>query len=222
MGEFPVPEEALSPTAGVARAPLIAVSSDGRISANVQNRPLEEMLRLMSEKNLFEIQSSLPTGALVTMQFSGLTLEQTLYKMMRGYNYAVIKEDVSDKRVLIVLGEAKRIEYKESAKPTQTLKQSEGMPEQAISKAPDARTANLPGPAPLRARMNAANPASPLGPPQAAEAPPIPAQEQKSPEQSDVGRLLTVSGAAGIPPKPENGSAVQEQRPPDRPTLGSF
>jgi hypothetical protein len=201
------------------------VSGDGRISANFQNRPLEEMLRLMSEKNLFEIESSLPTGALaklVTMQFCGLTLEQTLYKMMRGYNYAVVKEDASDKPVLIVLGEAKRIEYRKLAEPTQTLKESEETPEQAISKAPDARTANLSGPAQLRARMNPANPASPLGPPQAVEAPPVPAQEQKDPEQLDVGRPPTDSGAAAIPPKTENGSAIQEQQPPDRSTLGSF
>jgi hypothetical protein len=216
---------------------LIAVSSDGRISANVQDRPLGEMLRLMSEKKLFEIQGSLPIGTLVTMQFSDLTLEQVFNRMMRGYNYAAIKEEVSDKRVLIVLGEARRIEYREPAKPAQALNQSRGAPAQALSNAPDAKAANLSGPARIQqppAPTNAANPASPLGPSQAAGAPPVPAAEQKglgqplaiapTTRQPDVGAPgpPTGSGAAATAPKTENVPALEEPQPPDRSTLGSF
>jgi hypothetical protein len=84
-----VPEEAPSSAAAATGAPLIVLSSDGRISANVQNRPLEEMLRLMSEKNLFKIQGPLPTGVLVTLvtsQFSDLTLEEAFNTILAGYN----------------------------------------------------------------------------------------------------------------------------------------
>ena len=192
-GEAPaakVAEEALSPLAGDTRAPLIAVSSDGRISANVKNRSLEEMLRLMSGKNLFEIGGRLPKGALVTlvtMEFSDLTLEQAFNRMMRGYNYALIKEDVSDKRVLIVLGEATRVEYKEPAKPAQTPQQSEQTPARTAGQTTEAGTsqttgqtteagaASPSGPPVLlqqRGRMNAANPALPPRPqPRSREAP---------------------------------------------------
>jgi hypothetical protein len=227
-----VPEEALSSNASAARAPSIAVSSDGGISANVQNRPLGEVLRLMAEKHLFEIQGPLPRTALVTMQFSGLTLQQAFNRMMRGYNYAVITEDVSDKRVLMVLSEAKRIEYRELFGPAQTPGQAEETPQQSGA-APVAAAAQAAGEVPegtttvplrraailqQRGRLNVEGLPAPPGPVQGAETPQAPAQEQKGQEQQG----LAGPGAAAMPPNTEGGSPVQDWRPSDRSTLGSF
>ncbi len=208
-------------------APLIAVSSDGRISASIQNRPLQETLRLMSERHLFEVRGSVPTGAPVTMQFSDLTLEQVFDRIMRGYNYALITEETSNKRVLIVLGEAKRFAYVEPASPAQTPRQGERTAEQTTGQVPDANTAPPSGPAllqQLRARTSAAKPVSPAGVPQTTNAPPAPGPEQIGLEQQDTGKQVPTAGpgAAGIPPKTENGASVPEQQPSERSPSGSF
>ena len=230
-----VPEEALSSNAGPAQAPSIAVSSDGGISANVQNRPLGEVLHLMAEKHLFEIQGPLPRtalAALVTMQFSGLTLQQAFNRMMRGYNYAVITEDVSDKRVLMVLSEAKRTEYRDLARPPQTPGRAEETPQQsgaaaaqAAGEAPEGTTTVPPRRATIlqqRGRLNVERLPAPSGPVQGAETPQAPAQEQKGQEQQGLAGPGAESGAVATPPKTEGGSAVQDWRPLDRSTLGSF
>ena len=232
-----VPEEALSSNAGAAQAPSIAVSGDGGLSANVQNRPLGEVLRLMSEKHLFEIQGPLPRtalAALVTMQFSGLTLQQAFNRMMRGYNYAVITEDVSDRRVLMVLSEAKRTEYRELAGPAQTPGQAEETPQQSAAAAAQA-AGEVPGGAitvpprrgailEQRGRLNVEGLPAPPGSVQGAETPQAPAQEQKGQEKQGLAGPGTAagSGAAATPPNTEGGSPVQDWRLPDRSTLGSF
>ena len=187
------------PLAGVTGAPSVAVNGDGRISANVQNRPLGEMLRLMSEKHLFSIQGALPTGAPVTMQFSDLTLDQAFTKMMRGYNYAVIKEVASDRRILIVLGEARRVEYKELAMPAQALRQSGATLDRTASQVPDSKTSSLFEPATIkqpRSTANAKNPAAATGS-QAVEAPPVPSQDQRGAEQASGGGFGAAHGFKG-------------------------
>jgi hypothetical protein len=201
------------------------------------------MLRLMVEKHLFEIQGSLPRTALavpVSMEFSDLTLNQVFAKMMRGYNYAFIREDVSNKRVLIVLGESKRVEYRELPRPVQAFGQAGQAPPQTAASAPVAAAAQAAGEAPQgattvlprrgaipqqRGRLNVEGLSAPPGPVQGAETPQAPAQEQKGQvQQGELARPGTVaeSGAAATPPKTEGGSAVQEQRPPEPSRLGFF
>jgi hypothetical protein len=242
-GESPAsraPEQAPGPVASAAQGLTIALGRDGTISVNVKNRPLGEMLRLMAEKHLFEIQGALPRTALavpVTMEFSDLTLNQVFDKMMRGYNYAVITEDVSDKRVLIVLGEIKRVEYRELVGPAQGPGRPEQAPQQSAAAAPVAAAAPAAGEAPggtttvpsrrgatpqQRGRLNVEGLSAPPGPVQGAETPRAPAQEQKGQEQQELARPGAESGAAAMSPKPDGGSAVQEERPPDRSVLGSF
>ncbi|HUJ70432.1 MAG TPA: hypothetical protein VLW86_12965 [Syntrophorhabdales bacterium] len=245
------PSEGEAPAAGVPEQapaaaelpPGIAVSGDGTISANIKNRPLGEMLRLLSEKHLFEIRGPLPGKALsmpVSMEFSALTLDEVFDKMMRGYNYAFIRDDVSERRVLMVLGEIKRVASQEPVRPAQPPVQAEqppqpstggspaastpqpggGTPEGATVVPPRPRVANLP----QRGRPITEGPTPPAGQAQPVETPQAPAQEQKAPDQQGLARpgAVTEPGAAAAPPKPEGEPAVPEGRPAEQPTLGSF
>jgi len=240
-GEAPAPkapEQAPRPVAGAGQAITIALGRDGRISVNVKDRPLGEMLRLMAEKHLFEIQGPLPRTALaepVTMEFCDLTLNQAFDKMMRGYNYAFITEDVSDRRVLIVLGEIKRVEYRELVGPVQPPEQT---PQQGAAAAPVAAAPQAAGeapggtiavpprrrpvPQPLGGRPNVEGLSAPPAPVQGAETPQAPAPEQKGQEQQGLAGSGAQSAAVATPPKTEGGPAAQDERPPDRPALGSF
>ena len=228
-----------------AELPLgIAVSGDGTISANIKNRPLGEMLRLLSEKHLFEIHGPLPGKALstpVSMEFSDLTLDEVFDKMMRGYNYAFITDDVSEKRVLMILGEIKRGASQEPARPAQPPAQAEQTPQAGTGGSPAAstpqtgggtqegatvipsrpRVANLP----QRGRPITEGPTPLAGQAQPVETPhQAPAQEQKAPDQQGLARpgAATEPGAAVAPPKPEGEPAVPGERPAEQPTLGSF
>jgi len=236
-----VPQQAPGPVA--AEIPLgIAVSGNGTISANIKNRPLGEMLRLLSEKHLFEISGPLPGKALstpVSMEFSDLTLDEVFDKMMRGYNYAFIRDDVSERRVLMVLGEIARVTYQESARPAQPPAQAEQTPQQSTGALPAAsapqpgsgtpegaavpprpRVANLP----QRNRPITESPPTPPGQVQGVETPEAPAQEQKPPDQQGIARpgAAPEPGAGAMPPKPEGEAAGQQERPAGGSTLGSF
>ena len=57
------------------RSPIEVITHD-RIDARIQNLRVDEVLRLMSEKKLFEIMGSIPAGEEITLQFSGLTLSR--------------------------------------------------------------------------------------------------------------------------------------------------
>jgi len=236
-----VPEQ--PPSQAAAELPVgIAVSGSGTISANIKNRPLGEMLRLLSEKHLFEIRGPLPRKALslpVSMEFSDLTLDEVFDKMMRGYNYAFIRDDRSERRVLMVLGEIARVSYQELIKPAQPPVQAEQTPQQSTGALPAAsapqpgsgttegaavpprpRAANLP----QRGRPITESPPAPAGQIQGGETPEAPAQEQKAPDQQGIARpgATPEPGAAATAPKPEGEAAGQEERPADRPSLGSF
>ena len=91
----------------------IAVSPDDRISADIKERPLAETLRAMADKKLFDIKGPLPTGEEITAQFSDLTLDQAIKKLMRGYNYVLMEQGVSQKPVLILIGKVQRGAYGE-------------------------------------------------------------------------------------------------------------
>ena len=210
------PQEALTPNEGTTQAPWIAVSADGAISANIRNRPLGEVLGLMSEKHLFEIEGSLPGGALatpVTMRFSGLTLDEALRELMLGYNYAVITEDTSNKRMLMVVSEARSIGYGAPAKPAPAAEPGKPVPEEPTALFPEADIANPTG-TPVNQRLhafvNAAKPAPPTFAPQASQAPLVPEQEQKASGQVDVNSPI-VQQQSSAPPPTENQLAAREE-----------
>jgi hypothetical protein len=90
------------------RLPLITLNDDGRISANIEARPLDDVLRSLLEKNLIEFKGVLPLGTMVTTRFADFSPEQALREIMQGYNYALIRETAPDKLILVVISRSKR------------------------------------------------------------------------------------------------------------------
>jgi len=98
----------------------ITTSKNGLIGLTVYNRPLNEVLHMLSSKVPLEIKGSLITGEPVTINISDVSLEEALKRLMRGYNYVVIKPEGSNKQILMVLGRAERTKYVET--PAQSLR----------------------------------------------------------------------------------------------------
>jgi len=92
---------------------IISATKDGRINANIENKPLNGVLREISGRFKMELKGSAVGSESVTLSVSNVTLEEILKKLMRGYNYVLIKPDKSDKTVLMILSKAERTKYTE-------------------------------------------------------------------------------------------------------------
>ncbi len=88
--------------------PVISVRSEGTVSLQVVNVPLNEVLRILAKNVPMEIRGSVSSQELVTLDISNLALEQAVRRIMRGYNYVLVRPDASAKPILTVLSVAQR------------------------------------------------------------------------------------------------------------------
>jgi hypothetical protein len=183
------PAAATSPKAGVATIELIG---DNKINMHVENRSLNDALRLMTEKKLFDIKGPIPSGETISVSFSSLTLDQALKKLMRGYNYVLMEQPASRKPLLVLMGKIQR----SAPSVTQTASQRTAPPA-----GPPANQAPAPGtyyvpPSTLPPESRTATAASP-------------------PEASPPGRPST--RRPGVTPPDQRGGQPQvvEQKPPE-------
>jgi hypothetical protein len=91
-----------------AAAPLIEVIRGRRISGHIVNLTLSEVLRLMSERGLFDIKGSLPPGESLSITFANITIDEALKKLMRGYNYVLLHEGPAKRPILMLMGKVAR------------------------------------------------------------------------------------------------------------------
>jgi len=90
---------------------LFNLSSDDSINVNISNKPLNEVLRNFSSKFSIELKGYSVGNEVVNLNLSNASLNEVLKRMMRGYNYVLIKPDSSKKTVLMVLSKAERTKY---------------------------------------------------------------------------------------------------------------
>ncbi len=107
-------------SAQAAGRPPVEVVKENRIDARIDNLRLDKVLRLMSEKKLFEIMGSVPSGEEITLYFSGLTLREAMGKLLRSYNY-VLMDRPSREPLLILMGKIERRIYTEKTAPEELV-----------------------------------------------------------------------------------------------------
>jgi hypothetical protein len=90
--------------ADAAETPIIEVTQGSKITVNVENSRLGEVLRLMAEKSLFEIKGSVSSREELSIQFTDLSLEEALRKLLRGYNYVLFQTEATRPPALMVMG----------------------------------------------------------------------------------------------------------------------
>ncbi len=99
----------MRPVLAAATGPVLNLSStDSTMSADMEDRPLNEALRNMAEKGIIEIDGRMPGGEPLTLHFTHLTLDEALSKIMRGYNYVVVDRGKTRAPLLTVLGKIMR------------------------------------------------------------------------------------------------------------------
>ena len=102
------PQTGPAGTQATRQPPVISITKDDKIDADIRAYPLNETLRAMAAKRLFDIKGPLPTGEEITVQLSGVTLDEALKKLMRGYNYVLVDQGASQKPVLMLIGKIQR------------------------------------------------------------------------------------------------------------------
>ena len=197
----------------------IEVTGDAGVNADVDNRPLDEALRTMAAKGLFEIRGAVPPGVTVTVHFSHLTLDEALKKLMRGYNYVLVDQGPSRAPLLMLMGKIER------GGPAQQA--VAGAP--PVPPAPEQPPAVAPAPSPRRPPPGLPTNLSPPVGAQAVQAaqpgPVLPPGEIGSPPiqagEGSPGAVAMRPGAPqgeGQPPQPP----AQPQTEPERSTGFSF
>ena len=141
---------------------IFVLNNDGKINAEVDNRPLNQTLRELATKLSIDLKGISVGSEAVSLSLSHVSLEELLKKMMRGYNYVLIKAGKSDKLMLMVLSKADRTQY--VAPPPQPASSPPAIPQPVPQPVPQA--APVASPQPQRA---------PRPPPGRDMLPPIPA-----------------------------------------------
>jgi hypothetical protein len=124
--------------------PVIKVRSEGTVSMQVVNVPLNEVLAILAKNVPMDIKGAIPSQELVTLEFSNLSLEEALRRIMRGYNYVLLRMDEPARPVLTVMTRTERTPYVEAAPATVAPSEPPGgLPRPRASASPGSRQAVL-------------------------------------------------------------------------------
>jgi hypothetical protein len=94
---------------------------DGKIDAQINNQPLNQTLRELATKFSIDLKGISVGSEAVILNLSDVPLEELLKKMMRGYNYVLVRPEKSDRLMLMVLSRADRTKYVDTPAPTASV-----------------------------------------------------------------------------------------------------
>ena len=84
------------------------VRDERRVTLQVADVPLNEVLSILAKNVPLEIRGTVPSQERITVQFSNLTLEEALSRIMRGFNYVLVRPEESAKPLLVVMNKIER------------------------------------------------------------------------------------------------------------------
>ncbi len=87
------------------------IRNDRKIDVQINNLPMSEALKDLAAKIPLEFKGISVGNEIITLNLSSVSLEEILKRLMRGYNYVVIKPESSEKTIVMVLGRAERTKY---------------------------------------------------------------------------------------------------------------
>jgi len=173
----------------------IRVTEGGRISADLVDIPLNQVLADLSKKLPLHVKGGVGGGERLTLHFSDLTMEEALHKIMAGYNYVLM---LSGERgegtvTLTVVGKVSH--------PRSDLSAAEATPVSPPA-APNQQPSSVRPPALVPAVLPTPT-AQPVSPPPAAASSPLP--DQQPPAQPPASPPPTPAPDMGQLPPRESG-----------------
>ena len=87
----------------------VARTSNGTINLKADNTPLNEVVRDLGLKCGFDVKGASLSSERVSLQLTNSSVDETLRKLLRGYNYVLIKTEGSARGSLMVVGRTERV-----------------------------------------------------------------------------------------------------------------
>jgi len=88
----------------------LSATDAGIITLKAENSPLNRLLQELARKCGLDLKAPSLSNEGTYLDLTGSSLEDVLKKLLRGYNYVLIKPDGSGKGSLIVFGKVQRVE----------------------------------------------------------------------------------------------------------------
>ena len=147
------------PAMAGAGQPALTVTKESRISVDVDNEPLNALLRMMAEQKLLVLSGAAPGNESLTLHFSNLTVPEALSKMLRGYNYVLIERGKGQVPMLSLMGKVQA----RASEPHARAPAPSASPPEPRSYVPSEPAAAPEAPRPAQALPPAANAQMPQG-----------------------------------------------------------
>lgn len=96
-----------------------SVTKDNRIEAHANNLSLNEAVKSLASRFSLEVKGIGLSNEPINLDLSDITLEDLLKRLLRGYNYALVRPENADKGILMILGKADRTKYVDAPTPQQ-------------------------------------------------------------------------------------------------------
>ena len=100
-----------------AEKPIFEIAKDGAITAQATNARLQDVLNSFSVMFNVEVRGIPATTEPITINLSRATFDETLKRLLRGYNYVQIHGEASGKPAVVILGKAERAKYVDEPSP---------------------------------------------------------------------------------------------------------
>lgn len=96
------------------------IRNERTVSLQVVDVPLNDVLSILAKNIPIDIKGTVALQERITVQFSNLTIEEALNRIMRGYNYVLVRSEESAKVLLVVINKAERTLQSERTAGTPT------------------------------------------------------------------------------------------------------
>jgi len=128
---------------------MFELTKEGSINATVVNAPLQEVLKSFCSTFNLEVKGMPGTDALVSLTITKGTLDDTLKRLLKGYNYVFMQDATSRKLAIMVLGKAERTKYVDAPQPSRAVAEPVPSPTSLPPTRQSMTSALPPAPAPI-------------------------------------------------------------------------
>ena len=133
---------------------MFELTKEGSINATVVNAPLQEVLKNFCSTFDLEVKGMPGTDALVSLTITKGTFDETLKRLLRGYNYVFMQDATSGKPAIMVLGKAERTKYVDAPPPSRAVAEPVSSPTPLPPGRQSMTSALPPAPAPVQGAVS--------------------------------------------------------------------
>jgi hypothetical protein len=174
---------------------MFELDRKGSIRAHVVNAPLRDVMKNFCSTFNLEIKGMAGFDETISLTITEGTFDETLKRLLRGYNYVFMQDATSGKPAVLILGKAERTKYVDTPPPTRAAAEPSPSPTP---------------PAPIQQNMASALPVALVPVQGATSSPKTAATDQQRQQEEERQGAMTASArptripmqSATIPPAP--------------------